>query len=185
LNISKSSIFSSNKLKNIKNSVIPGELLTNPTKTLNTPNTTTTTPNPANSSEITSYDIILRFRQFSSNLHAKTTKASARISLDEYTQNQENSITPDNYSAASLFHAKLVPLVIRSRATNKLESLFEASSVSLNTTDQDTEGYILENPFILVITDFLDIVALEITEAITTAAKASIPVSKPGARPKP
>jgi hypothetical protein len=75
--------------------------------------------------------------------------------------------------------------VIRNRATNKLESLFEASSTSLNTTDQDTEGHVLENPYILVITDFLDIVALELTETITTAAKASIPVSKPGARPKP
>jgi hypothetical protein len=114
---------------------MPGELLTNPTKTLNTPNTTTTTPNPANLSEITSYDIILRFRQFSSNLHAKTTKTSAWTSPNEYTQNQENSTTPANYNAASPFHAKLVPLVIRSRATNKLESLFETSSVSLNTTD--------------------------------------------------
>jgi hypothetical protein len=183
--MSKSSIFSSNKLKNIKNLVMPGELLTNPTKTLNTPNTITTTPNPANSSEITSYDTIPRFRQFSSNLHAKTAKASAWTSLDEYTQNQENSTTPANYSAASLFHAKLVPLVIRSRATNKLESLFEASSVSLNTTDQDTEGHVLENPYILAITDFLDTAALELTEAITTAAKTSILVSKPGARPKP
>jgi hypothetical protein len=183
--MSKSPIFSSNKLKNIKNSVMPGELLTNPTKTLNTPNTTTTTPNPANLSEITSYDIILCFRQFSSNLHAKTTKASARTSPDEYTQNQENSTTPTNHNAASLFHAKLVLLVIRSRATNKLESLFEASSVSLNTTDQDTEGHVLENPHILAITDFLDTTALELTEAITTTAKASIPVSKPGARPKP
>jgi hypothetical protein len=44
---------------------------------------------------------------------------------------------------------------------------------------------VLENPYILAITDFLDIVALELTEVITTAAKASIPVSKPGARPKP
>jgi hypothetical protein len=43
----------------------------------------------------------------------------------------------------------------------------------------------LENPYILAITDFLDIAALELTKAITTAAKASIPVSKPGARPKP
>jgi hypothetical protein len=75
--------------------------------------------------------------------------------------------------------------VIRSRATNKLESLFEASLVSLNTTDQDTEGHVLENPHILAITDFLDIIALELTEAITTAAKANIPVSKLGARPKP
>jgi hypothetical protein len=75
--------------------------------------------------------------------------------------------------------------VIRSRATNKLESLFEASLVSLNTTDQDTESHVLENPYILVITDFLDIVALELTEAITTATKASIPVNKPGARSKP
>jgi hypothetical protein len=164
---------------------MPGELLINPTKTLNTPNITTTTPNPANLSEITSYDIILCFRQFSSNLHAKTAKANAWTSLDEYTQNQENSITPANHSAASPFHAKLVPLVIRSRATNKLESLFEASLVSLNTTDQDTEGYMLENPYILVITDFLDIIALELTEAITTTAKTSIPVNKPGARPKP
>jgi hypothetical protein len=75
--------------------------------------------------------------------------------------------------------------VIRSRATNKLESLFEASSVSLNITDQDTEGHVLENPHILAITDFLDIVALELTKAITTAAKTSILVSKLGARPKP
>jgi hypothetical protein len=133
--MSKSPIFSSNKLKNIKNSVIPGELLINPTKILNIPNIITTTPNPANSLEITSYDIILRFRQFSSNLHAKTAKASAWTSPDEYTQNQENSITPANYNAASPFHAKLVLLVIRSQATNKLESSFEASSVSLNTTD--------------------------------------------------
>jgi hypothetical protein len=44
---------------------------------------------------------------------------------------------------------------------------------------------VLENPYILAITDFLDIIALEFTEAITIAAKASIPVSKPGARPKP
>jgi hypothetical protein len=43
----------------------------------------------------------------------------------------------------------------------------------------------LENLHILAITDFLDIIALEFTEAITTAAKASILVSKPGARPKP
>jgi hypothetical protein len=43
----------------------------------------------------------------------------------------------------------------------------------------------LENPYILAITNFLDIIALELTEAITTVAKASIPVSKPGARPKP
>jgi hypothetical protein len=75
--------------------------------------------------------------------------------------------------------------VIRSRATNKLESLFEASLVSLNITDQDTEGHVLENPHILVITDFLDIIALELTEAITTVVKASIPVSKLEARPKP
>jgi hypothetical protein len=183
--MSKSLIFSSNKLKNIKNSVMPGELLTNPTKTLNTLNITTTTPNLANSSEITSYDIIPRFRQFSSNLHAKTAKTSARTSLDEYTQNQENSTTPANHSATSPFHAKLILLVIRSRATNKLESLFEASLVSLNTTDQDTESHILENPYILAITDFLDITALELTEAITTAAKTSILVSKLGARPKP
>jgi hypothetical protein len=47
------------------------------------------------------------------------------------------------------------------------------------------EGHVLENPYILVITDFLDIIALELTEAITTAAKASILVSKPGTRPKP
>jgi hypothetical protein len=164
---------------------MPGELLTNPTTTLNTPNIITTTPNPANSSEITSYDIILCFRQFSSNLHAKTAKASARTSLDKYTQNQENSITPANHSVASLFHAKLVPLVIRSRATNKLESSFEASSVSLNIMDQDTKNHILENLYILVITNFLDIVTLEFTEVITTTAKASILVSKPGARPKP
>jgi hypothetical protein len=183
--MSKSPIFSSNKLKNIKNSVIPGELLTNPTKTLNIPNIITTTPNLANSSEITSYDIIPCFRQFSSNLHAKTAKASAWTSLDEYIQNQENSITPANYNVTSLFHTKLVLLVIRSRATNKLESLFEASLVSLNTTDQDTEGHVLENLLILAITDFLDTVALEFTEAITTTAKASILVSKLGARPKP
>jgi hypothetical protein len=44
---------------------------------------------------------------------------------------------------------------------------------------------VLENPYILAITDFLDIIALELTEAITTAAKTSILVSKPGARPKP
>jgi hypothetical protein len=181
----KSLIFSSNKLKNIKNSVIPGELLTNPTKTLNIPNIITTIPNLANLLEIISYDIILCFRQFSSNLYAKTAKASAWTSLDEYTQNQENSITLANYNAASPFHAKLVLLVIRSRATNKLESLFEASSVSLNITDQDTEGHVLENPYILVITDFLDTAALELTEAITTITKASILVSKPGARPKP
>jgi hypothetical protein len=68
---------------------------------------------------------------------------------------------------------------------NKLESLFETSSASLNTTDQDTEGHVLENLLILAITDFLDIVALELTEAITTATKTSIPVNKPGARPKP
>jgi hypothetical protein len=43
----------------------------------------------------------------------------------------------------------------------------------------------LKNLYILAITDFLDIIALELTEAITTAAKTSIPVSKPGARPKP
>jgi hypothetical protein len=43
----------------------------------------------------------------------------------------------------------------------------------------------LENPLILAITDFLDIIALELTEAITTTVKTSIPVSKPGARPKP
>jgi hypothetical protein len=183
--MSKSLIFSSNKLKNIKNSVMPGELLTNPTKTLNIPNTTTTIPNPANSSEITSYDIILCFRQFSSNLHAKTAKASARTSPDEYTQNQENSTIPINHNATSLFHAKLVLLVIRSRATNKLELLFEASLVSLNTINQDTESYILENLLILVITDFLDIIALELTEAIITTAKTSILVSKLGARPKP
>jgi hypothetical protein len=133
--MSKSPIFSSNKLKNIKNLVIPGELLTNPIKTLNIPNTTTTTLNLINLSEITSYNTILCFRQFSSNLYAKTAKTSAWTSLDEYTQNQENSITPTNYSATSLFHAKLVLLVIRSRATNKLESLFEASSVFLNITD--------------------------------------------------
>jgi hypothetical protein len=83
--MSKSLIFSSNKLKNIKNSVIPRELLTNPTKTLNISNIITTTPNLANLSEITSYDIILCFQQFSSNLHAKTAKASARTSPDEYT----------------------------------------------------------------------------------------------------
>jgi hypothetical protein len=75
--------------------------------------------------------------------------------------------------------------VIRSRATNKLELSFEASLASLNITDQDTEGHVLENLYILAITDFLDIVALELTEAITTATKASIPVSKLGARPKP
>jgi hypothetical protein len=160
-------------------------LLTNPTKSLNISNTITTTLNLANLSEITSYDIIPRFRQFSSNLHAKTAKASARTSPDEYTQNQENSTTPANHNAASPFYAKLVPLVIRSRATNKLESLFEASSVSLNTTDQDTEGHMLENLHILAITDFLDTIALELTKAITTATKASILVSKPGARPKP
>jgi hypothetical protein len=133
--MSKSPIFSSNKLKNIKNSVMPGELLTNPIKTLNTLNIITTTPNLANLLEITSYDIIPCFRQFSSNLYAKTGKASAWTSLDEYTQNQENSITPANYNITSLFHAKLVLLVIRSRATNKLESSFETSSALLNNTD--------------------------------------------------
>jgi hypothetical protein len=56
---------------------MPEELLTNPTKTLNISNTTITTPNLANLSEITSYNIILCFRQFSNNLHAKTAKASA------------------------------------------------------------------------------------------------------------
>jgi hypothetical protein len=75
--------------------------------------------------------------------------------------------------------------VIRSRATNKLESLFETSLVSLNTTDQDIENHVLENLYILAITDFLDIIALELTEAITTTTKTSILVSKPGARPKP
>jgi hypothetical protein len=75
--------------------------------------------------------------------------------------------------------------VIRSRAINKLELLFEASLVSLNITDQDTENHVLDNPHILAITDFLDIIALELTEAITTIAKASILVNKPGARPKP
>jgi hypothetical protein len=75
--------------------------------------------------------------------------------------------------------------VIRSQATNKLETSFEASSAPLNTTDQDTECHVLENPLILVITNFLDTAALELTEAITSAAKASIPVNKPGARPKP
>jgi hypothetical protein len=43
----------------------------------------------------------------------------------------------------------------------------------------------LENPYILVITDFLDIITLEFTKIITTIAKTSILVSKPGARPKP
>jgi hypothetical protein len=188
LNISKSPIFSSNKLKNIKNSVIPKELLTNPTKTLNTLNITTTTPNLANLSEITSYDTNLCFRYLSSNLHAKTAKASAWTSLDKYIQNyenQDNSITPTNHNAVSLFYAKLVPLVIRSRATNKLETSFEASSVPLNTTDQDTDSHVLENPLILLITDFLDTTALELIAAITSAAKTSILVSKPGARPKP
>jgi hypothetical protein len=75
--------------------------------------------------------------------------------------------------------------VIRNRATNKLESLFETSSVSLNIINQDTEGYILENLLILAITDFLDIAALELTEAITTTAKTSIPVNKLETRPKP
>jgi hypothetical protein len=164
---------------------MPGELLTNPTKTLNTPNIITITLNLANSSEITSYNTIPRFRQFSNNLYTKTAKASIWTSLDEYIQNQENSTTPANHSAASPFHAKLVPLVIRSRATNKLESLFETSSVSLNTIDQDTKSHVLENLYILVITDFLDIAALELTETITTTAKTSILVNKPGARPKP
>jgi hypothetical protein len=75
--------------------------------------------------------------------------------------------------------------VIRNRATNKLETLFEASSAPLNTTDQDTDGHVLENPLILVITDFLDIIALELTKAITSTAKASILVNKPRTRPKP
>jgi hypothetical protein len=75
--------------------------------------------------------------------------------------------------------------VIRSQVTNKLESLFETSLVSLNTTDQDTESHVLENLYILAIIDFLDIIALELTEAITTAAKTNILVSKLGARPKP
>jgi hypothetical protein len=44
---------------------------------------------------------------------------------------------------------------------------------------------VLENPLILAITDFLDTIALEFTKAITSTAKASIPVNKPGARPKP
>jgi hypothetical protein len=43
----------------------------------------------------------------------------------------------------------------------------------------------LENLHILAITDFLDTAALELTKAITIAAKASILVNKPGARPKP
>jgi hypothetical protein len=43
----------------------------------------------------------------------------------------------------------------------------------------------LENLYILVITNFLDIVTLELTETITTTAKTSILVNKPGARPKP
>jgi hypothetical protein len=68
---------------------------------------------------------------------------------------------------------------------NKLESLFEASLVSLNITDQDTEGHVLENLLILAITDFLDIIALELTKTITTTAKTNILVSKPRARPKP
>jgi hypothetical protein len=75
--MSKSLIFSSNKLKNIKNLVMPGELLTNPTKTLNIPNITIIILNLVNLSEITSYNTIPCFRQFSSNLHAKTAKASA------------------------------------------------------------------------------------------------------------
>jgi hypothetical protein len=64
---------------------MPRELLTNPTKTLNIPNITTTAPNLVILSEITSYDTNLCFRYFSSNLHAKTTKANTRTSLDEYT----------------------------------------------------------------------------------------------------
>jgi hypothetical protein len=68
---------------------------------------------------------------------------------------------------------------------NELETSFEASSVLLSTTDQDTEGHVFENPHALVITDFLDTAALELTEAITNTAKTSIPVNKPGARPKP
>jgi hypothetical protein len=51
--------------------------------------------------------------------------------------------------------------------------------------DQDTESHVLENLHILAITDFLDITALELTEAITIATKANILISKPGARPKP
>jgi hypothetical protein len=51
--------------------------------------------------------------------------------------------------------------------------------------DQDTEGYMLENLHILTITDFLDIIVLELTEAITTTAKTNIPISKPRTRPKP
>jgi hypothetical protein len=43
----------------------------------------------------------------------------------------------------------------------------------------------LENPPILAITDFLDIITLELIEAITITAKTNILVNKPGARPKP
>jgi hypothetical protein len=44
---------------------------------------------------------------------------------------------------------------------------------------------VLENPPILLITDFLDTIALELTKVITSTTKASIPVNKPRARPKP
>ena len=37
----------------------------------------------------------------------------------------------------------------------------------------------------LKITDFFDLAAQELTSAITSAAKASIPISRPGARAKP
>jgi hypothetical protein len=50
--------------------------------------------------------------------------------------------------------------------------------------DQDIESHVLENLYILAITDFLDIIALEFTKAITITTKTSILVSKPGARPK-
>jgi hypothetical protein len=65
---------------------MPGELLINPTKILNILNIIITTPNLANLSEITSYDINLRFRYSSSNLHAKTTKANAFPLGIEYTK---------------------------------------------------------------------------------------------------
>jgi hypothetical protein len=98
---------------------------------------------------------------------------------------QNNSISlPENIGEGS-FRASLAPLVTSS--PDPANQIPQSQNAELNNSAPNSLiARIAQLPIsATVITDFLDLAAQELTDAITESAKAAIPISKPGARAKP
>jgi 5'-deoxynucleotidase YfbR-like HD superfamily hydrolase len=98
---------------------------------------------------------------------------------------QNNSISlPENIGEGS-FRASLAPLVTSS--PDPANQIPQSQNAELNNSAPNSLiARIAQLPIsATVITDFLDLAAQELIDAITESAKAAIPISKPGARAKP